>query len=125
MTALTTTGTVIGHVFVNNNGIADDYMSNFRLDGEPLNTLFGAVFNAEADSSNESAVAEVFSLNLSMTVPVTAGEHTVDQLVGGGAGLRSFFYNRNHLTVQFVPQGNVVNASRPAGARGGGSPAGN
>ena len=96
---------VSGMVFVNNNDVAQSYTLNLLIDGAGYSGhAFQADFFAAAGGAG---VAELFTLSYSITVPITAGAHTIAQDVGP-AGTASYFYNKNHLTVLFLPSAQVT-----------------
>ncbi len=94
---------VSGSVFVNNEDVAGCYFLNLLIDGAPFISGFQADYCAAAHLT-PSSVAELFTLSYSVTVPITAGAHTIAQTLAGGA----LFYNRNNLTVLFLPSSQVT-----------------
>ncbi len=107
---------ISGMTFVNNqDASAVSYTLNPLVDGAPYSVDFVAYF---ASAANNAGVAENFTLSYTITVPITAGSHTVSQKLGTSGGTCSFFYNRNNLTVLFIPgsQGSFTPAIMPAGA---------
>jgi hypothetical protein len=100
---------VTGGAFVNDEGVAGIYLLEPELDGVPI------VGTAHFAAAHESAGSELFMLNFSLTIPVTAGAHTVTDLINGPG---TSFYNANNLSVLFVPSGGVVAAAKPSDANG-------
>jgi hypothetical protein len=92
---------ISGNLFINNNGELDD---NFRLcpcvDG---GGIFGQSFAVAAEAQENGTAGERISLAYTVTVPITAGPHTVSQEVWAVNHEDAFFYNRNNLTVLFIP----------------------
>lgn len=61
---------------------------------------------------------QLFTLAYTVTVPISAGSHTVSQEVGPLSGSADFFYNKQFLTVQFVPAGTVETGPSSASSSG-------
>lgn len=98
------TGTLLisGHVFVNNEGTATSYVIRSTVDGTKTTAPdWGSTLFMGANGTN----AESSELSYTTAVPVTAGQHTVNQFAGPVAGTNSFLYNNQELIVQFVPGG--------------------
>ena len=95
---------VSGSAFVNNeDSSAIAYILNPLVDGSsPYGHSFMAYFYAAA---NNAIVSENFSLSYTITIPITAGSHTVSQVLGPYTGTSDFFYNKNNLTALFIPGG--------------------
>ena len=98
---------ISGSVFINNGGASTALVLNPLIDGAELflNAGFQASFTAAADLAG---AAELFSLAYTITVPITAGAHTISQVAGPFFGTTDFFYNRNNLTVLFLPSSQVT-----------------
>jgi len=98
---------ISGFVFINNDGVANTYVLNPLIDGVDVfpGVSFQGVFNAAADGV---FVAEFFTMSYTITVPITAGAHTIDQVAGPNGGTSNFFYNRNNLTILFLPSSQVT-----------------
>jgi hypothetical protein len=62
-----------------------------------------------------------YSMSYTVTVPITAGAHTVSQDL---IGTMSYFHNKEYFTVLFVPMGSHESVSSPASAQSGGSETG-
>lgn len=104
---------VSGSVFVNNEDVAGCYLLNLLIDGAVFSGhAFLADFCAAGNLATAS-VAELFTLSYSITVPITAGAHTIAQTLNGGA----LFYNKNNLTVLFLPSSQVTVTPAFAAAR--------
>lgn len=102
---------ISGSAFVNNNTAAViDYVLNPRIDGVNVISDFAAYRALPADGTGD-----VGSLSYTLTVPITAGAHTVSQVLGPHTGTADFFYNRQNLTVLFIPasQGSVTPVITP------------
>lgn len=104
---------ISGSVFLNNNGVRDFFDLIPLVDGATVGDGAKAVTELAADA----AFGEVGSLAYTVAAPVTAGPHTVSQTTGPQTGTTDFFYNRNNLTVTFIP-GNLGAVARPIGAAG-------
>jgi hypothetical protein len=90
---------ISGHVFVNGGELLRDFSSNLLVDGAGYSGHASQGFM----TSVEGGAADLFSLSFTVTVPITAGAHTIDQDVGPVGGTANYFYNRNHLTATFFP----------------------
>lgn len=78
---------------------------------------------AENEASADLGPGDSDTLTYEFTVPVSAGTHTVTQEIDPTA-TASFFYNRNNLTVTFIPEGQGSVSTAAVGAESGGSPDG-
>lgn len=98
---------ISGSVFINNGGVSTPLVLNPLIDGAELfpTAGFQASFTAAADLAG---AAELFSLAYTITIPIAAGAHTVSQVAGPFFGTTDFFYNRNNLTVLFLPGSQVT-----------------
>ena len=105
--------TISGMVFINNNGVAADYVLNPKVDGN--NVLGHGSQGFLTAAANGANVAELFSLSYTLTVPISAGAHTVSQTAGPETGTSNYFFNRNNLTVIYLPasQGSVTPVITP------------
>jgi hypothetical protein len=109
---------ISGSTFVNNNGAATAiYRLRTFVDGSNVDS-----HQASTELPASGTAGDQANISYTLTVPITAGEHTVSQTVGQGANA-DYFYNRNHLTVTFTPGGSV--SAAPAGDDAGGDPDGN
>jgi hypothetical protein len=96
---------ISGNTFVNSE-TAGLYVLTPRIDGVEQ-VPFGNFTVAGADSSG----LDLFSLSYSIVAPITAGAHTISQVLGLQAGTANFFFNSNQLSAVFIPQGGVTNAA--------------
>jgi hypothetical protein len=105
--------TISGMVFINNAGVAADFVLNPKVDG--VDVLGHGSQGFLSAAANGAGVAELFSLSYTLTVPISAGAHTVSQVAGPQSTTLNFFYNRNNLTVTYFPasQGSVTPAITP------------
>jgi hypothetical protein len=90
-----------GVAMTNDMASAQFYKLNAKMDGADLYESGGEAV-VQLDASGTSSASD--TLAYTVVVPVTAGDHTVSQMLGtvlDGAG--SFSYSRNNLTVVFVP----------------------
>jgi hypothetical protein len=92
-----------GHVFVNNgSGATRQYALNLLVDGaNALPQDWAAVTSFENANEQERG-----NFGYTVSIPVTAGAHTVTQVVGPYAGTASFFYNQEALTLVYYPSSN-------------------
>lgn len=101
--------TISGMAFINNNGAATDFILLPRVDGTALlGHAFLGFFAAGADAAPDGQ--DLGSLSYTITVPISAGAHTISHVVGPSSGTANFFYNKNSLTVVYYPasQGSVT-----------------
>ncbi len=108
---------ISGTTFLNNLGPAAIYRLRPFVDGSTVES-----HQAATEVQATTTPGDQVSLSYTVTVPITAGEHTVSQTVGQD-GNATFFFNRNHLTVTFVAGGSVSAAI--VGEDAGGDPDGN
>jgi hypothetical protein len=108
---------ISGSAFINNgSGAVTNYVLAPKVDGTALQgeggwqtlTAYGA-----------SGAAALHTLAYTVSTSVAAGDHTVTQEIGPYTGTATFFYNRNNLSVLFVPTGGVTVASTAAAAGSG------
>jgi hypothetical protein len=107
---------ISGTAFVNNATAAVvDYVLNPKIDGNNVIATFAAYRSLPADGIG---VPDLGSLSYTLTVPITAGAHVVSQVLGPFGGTATFFYNRQNLTVLFIPasQGTVTPVIAPFSA---------
>lgn len=97
---------ISGNVFVNPT-TATNYVIQPLLDGNTIapgpdigESGWIALFNPSPDDHN-------FSMAYTVVTAVTAGSHTVSQEIGPFSGSADFFFNKQTLTVQFIPSGSV------------------
>lgn len=105
---------ISGTAFVNNDaGTQLDYVLRPRIDGVDIISDFAAYRDLAANGPGDQG-----SLSYTLTVPIAAGTRTVSQLLGPSTGTANFFYNRQNLTVLFIPlsQGNVTPTITPLNA---------
>lgn len=98
---------ISGLAFVNNDSLGIfNYVLRPKIDGNDIISVFSAFLNA----AGNNAAGESGTLSYTLTVPISAGAHTVSQALGPQTGTSDFFYNREHLTVLFIPasQGSVT-----------------
>jgi hypothetical protein len=93
---------ISGNLFINNQSFDSEtfYLSPY-VDGADI--FPGYSFAVAADAQPDDEDGEFISLAYTVTVPITAGSHTVSQEVLAYFNEDAFFYNRNNLTVLFVP----------------------
>jgi hypothetical protein len=91
---------ISGGAFVNNqNGTDLQYALNAKLDGaNALVQDWTAVTSFETGTEQNRG-----NFTYTITVPVTAGSHTVTQEVGPYSGTATFFHNQESLTIQYFP----------------------
>ena len=95
---------VSGNVFINNNsGAARQYALNIQVDGaNALPQDWAAVTTFE--TATEQARG---NFGYTVTIPITAGAHTITQQVGPYSGTASFFYNQEALTLVYYSDSNA------------------
>ena len=107
---------ISGSCFVNNQDTAGAYYFRPTLDGALINGhFFLSAWQAGADAT---LIEDWISPAYTITIPITAGAHTIAQEVGPESGTKNFFYNKNNLTVMFLAssQGSLVTVSAPVTA---------
>ena len=111
---------IMGNAFVNNDsgGSPQPYVLTPKVDGvvQTVPGWGGTFFMAPNGSAGERD-----QLDYTVTVPVTAGTHTVSQEIGPFSGTADFFWNNQHLTVMFIPGSRGQILSSPRGAPSGSS----
>jgi hypothetical protein len=92
---------ISGNLFINNHGYSAEmfYLCPY-VDGSDI---FDYSFAVAAEAQADGTAGEMISLAYTVTVPIAAGPHTVTQEVLASDYDDGFFYNRNNLTVLFVP----------------------
>ena len=100
--------TVSGQAFINDEAVPGVYELIPQLDGSNISANGWA-------TAHTSAGSELFTLNFSISSPVTAGAHTVTDLINGPG---TSFYNENNMNVLFAPTGGVAAASKSGVASG-------
>ena len=108
---------ISGATFLNNGGPGAIFRLRPFVDGSTVDS-----HQASTELQATGALGEIGHLSYTVTVPITAGAHTVSQTVGQTAD-STFFFNRNHLTVTFVAGGSV--SAAVVGEDAGGDPDGN
>jgi hypothetical protein len=91
---------VSGNVFINNSsGATRQYALNIQVDGaDALPQDWAAVTSFETATEQGRG-----NFGYTVTIPITAGAHTITQQVGPYTGTASFFYNQEALTLQYYP----------------------
>jgi hypothetical protein len=107
---------ISGTSFLNNLGPAAIYRLRPFVDGSTVDSHQAAI-----EVQATGAAGDQVNVSYTVTVPITAGEHTVSQTIGQTADA-TFFFNRNHLTVTFVAAGSV--SAAVVGEDAGGDPDG-
>ena len=111
--------TISGSTFINNgSGAVTNYVLAPKVDGTALQGEGGW---QALKAYGATGAAQLDTLAYTVSTTVAAGDHTVTQEVGPYTGTASFFYNRNNLSVLFVPTGGVTLASTAAAAGSSGS----
>lgn len=111
---------ISGSAYINNDSATPEfYTLTPQIDAVAVTGSFGAALVTAAHTVADLSAGEVGTLSYTLTVPISAGAHTVSQLLGPGvSATANFFYNRQNLTVQFIPasQGNVTPTITPYSA---------
>jgi hypothetical protein len=105
---------ISGMSYLNNDGSSAFFAVRPLVDGSNVPSHQAAMQLA----ATGTGVGETANLSYTITVAITAGAHTVSQTAGPQTGTTSYFYNRNHLTVTFVPNGSVALAATTSATGG-------
>jgi len=99
---------ISGTCYINNYGTQLWYTLTPLIDGAAPT----GAWNASVEAAATGGAGALFTLAYTVTVPVVSGTRTITQEVGPAAGTTDYFYNRNNLTVLYIPsaQGNVTTA---------------
>lgn len=103
---------ISGTTYVDPESISTNFILQTKIDGTVVGSPgWSAWFHPASDTQS-------FELSYTIAESVTAGAHTVTQLVGPKVGTTNFYHNHETLTVLFVPAGQAVftGSSAPAGA---------
>lgn len=102
---------ICGTVFINNNEATDErYTIVPKVDGaDVLSTPWAALTGLGPNGSNE----ESDTLTYAITVPITAGAHTISHTAGPFSGTASFFHNAEGIDVVFIATGTITTQNSP------------
>lgn len=102
---------ISGNIYVNNDAAAADlfYLSPYVDGAMPLPYESAATVEIQATGVD----GEATTLSYTVTVAITSGTHTVSQNIEANINDGAYFYNRNNMTVLFIPssQGSLVSTS--------------
>jgi hypothetical protein len=111
---------VSGRIFINNmSGVEKQYVLNLMVDGAhalPQPWAAAAGFE-DAPEQNEG------NIDYTVTIPISAGSHTITQEAGPYEETASFFYNQEALTVVYYPN-SIGSLSLSTSGSAGGDPRG-